>query len=222
MPDDIAGGAQVTGGAAAPPARPRGYDRSRMNAVRHGLWSKAPVLPFESAEEYEALVDHLCEEYGPRGPTEAHLVRELAHVIWRRRRLKWAEVEAANTHFLHLQRGREDWTPGMPPRPRPMIRDHQRLFRRINKTKARKPADTGGESGTSSPLAIGDYQNLDEVGRVLAPGDDRFDRIEAHLDRRFERTLATLIQLQNLRALDQEAESKPESSPKCASPDSKM
>jgi hypothetical protein len=39
------------------------------------------------APEHEALV----AEYKPQGPTEEHLVEELASVIWRKRRLQMAE-----------------------------------------------------------------------------------------------------------------------------------
>lgn len=71
-----------------------GYDGSRLNAVRHGILSRFTVLPWEDAAEYEALLDALTEEHTPAGPTETHLVVELAGVLWRKRRLRLAEVAA--------------------------------------------------------------------------------------------------------------------------------
>lgn len=69
-----------------------GYDASRLNAVRHGILSRFTVLPWEDAAEYEALLDALTEEHTPAGPTETHLVVELTGVLWRKRRLRLAEI----------------------------------------------------------------------------------------------------------------------------------
>ena len=79
---------------ASPPLRELhdGYDASRFNALRHGVLSVHTVLPWEDKGEYEALLNGLVEEYVPRGPTEEHLVEEIACVIWRKRRLRIAEA----------------------------------------------------------------------------------------------------------------------------------
>lgn len=69
-----------------------GYDASRLNAVRHGVLSRFTVLPWEDAGEYEVLLDALTKEHTPAGPTETHLVVELAGVLWRKRRLRLAEI----------------------------------------------------------------------------------------------------------------------------------
>src|SRR3954470_19430580 len=71
-----------------------GYDGSRFNAVRHGVLSELTVLPWEDEAEYAKLLEALVEEYRPRGPTEDHLVEEIAGVIWRKRRLRLAEGAA--------------------------------------------------------------------------------------------------------------------------------
>jgi hypothetical protein len=69
-----------------------GYDASRFNALRHGVLSVHTVLPWEDKAEYEALLNALVEEYAPHGPSEEHLVEEIAGVIWRKRRLRLAEA----------------------------------------------------------------------------------------------------------------------------------
>jgi hypothetical protein len=69
-----------------------GYKSSRFNAVQHGVLSAHTVLPWENKTEYEALLNGLVEEYTPRGPTEDHFVEEIAGVIWRKRRLRFAEA----------------------------------------------------------------------------------------------------------------------------------
>jgi len=50
------------------------------------------VLPWEDKAQYEALLSALIEEHAPHGPTEEHLVEEIAGVIWRKRRLRLAEA----------------------------------------------------------------------------------------------------------------------------------
>ena len=75
-------------------ARPApGQALALLNAAR-GAVSRHAVLPWEDAAAFQALADALMDEYDPAGPTEHHLVHELASVIWRRRRLELAEGAA--------------------------------------------------------------------------------------------------------------------------------
>src|SRR3954454_14919858 len=67
---------------------------TRFNALRHGVLSRYTVLPWEDPEEYQALVAALVAEHAPQGPTEEHLVEELAGGLWRKRRLRLAEAAA--------------------------------------------------------------------------------------------------------------------------------
>ena len=67
---------------------------TRFNALRHGVLSRYTVLPWEDVSEYQALVAALAAEHGPKGPTEEHLVEELAGILWRKRRLRLAEAAA--------------------------------------------------------------------------------------------------------------------------------
>jgi hypothetical protein len=67
---------------------------TRFNALRHGVLSRYTVLPWEDAEEYKTIVSALVTEHAPQGPTEEHLVEELAGVLWRKRRLRLAEAAA--------------------------------------------------------------------------------------------------------------------------------
>ncbi len=67
-----------------------GSELTRFNALRHGVLSRYTVLPWEDADEYGALVASLVAEHRPQGPTEEHLVEELAGVLWRKRRLRLA------------------------------------------------------------------------------------------------------------------------------------
>jgi hypothetical protein len=76
------------------PAEGRGTDITRFNALRHGILSRYTVLPWEDADEYRGLVAALMAEHAPQGPTEEHLIEELAGILWRKRRLRLAEAAA--------------------------------------------------------------------------------------------------------------------------------
>jgi hypothetical protein len=74
---------------------------TRFNALRHGMLSRYTVLPWEDWEEYDVVLTALIAEHAPRGPTEEHLVEELAGILWRKRRLRLAEAAT-------VRRGLED------------------------------------------------------------------------------------------------------------------
>lgn len=71
-----------------------GTEITRFNALRHGVLSRYTVLPWEDEGEYRSLVAALMHEHAPQGPTEEHLVEEVAGVLWRKRRLRLAEAAA--------------------------------------------------------------------------------------------------------------------------------
>ena len=76
------------------PAENSGTEITRFNALRHGVLSRYTVLPWENADEYQAIVAALVAEYAPQGPIEEHLVEEIAGILWRKRRLRLAEAAA--------------------------------------------------------------------------------------------------------------------------------
>src|SRR4051794_20551397 len=76
------------------PVETAGTAITRFNALRHGVLSRYTVLPWEDPEEYQALVAALVAEHAPQGPTEEHLVEDLAGILWRKRRLRLAEAAA--------------------------------------------------------------------------------------------------------------------------------
>ena len=76
---------------------PKGnYEPVRYNAVKHGVLSTQVVLPHEDKEEFSCLLAELVREHLPSGPTELHLVEELAAIIWRKRRILLAENAKIN------------------------------------------------------------------------------------------------------------------------------
>ena len=77
------------------------YDETRFNALRHGVLSRYTILPWEDEAEYRSLLGALVTEHAPDGPTEEHLVEELAGTIWRKRRLRTAEAAVYREKLRH-------------------------------------------------------------------------------------------------------------------------
>src|ERR1700738_2882312 len=89
-----------------PEPRVGNYELARFNALRHGVLSQHTVLPWEDGDEYSTLLEALVAEHQPQGPTEEHLVEELAGVIWRKRRLRLGESAA---HHRALKRASDPY-----------------------------------------------------------------------------------------------------------------
>jgi hypothetical protein len=82
------------------PRSPQGKNRSKRNAFKHGLFSKAIHFTPETRSEYCALLNGLLESWQPQGKFENVLVEELAVQYWRKRRLLEVEsAEIAKTGF---------------------------------------------------------------------------------------------------------------------------
>src|SRR5215218_10323622 len=84
----------MTQAALALPTKTSGTELTRFNALRHGVLSRYTVLPWEDEGEYQDLLSALVSEHRPSGPTQEHLVEELAGILWRKRRLRLAEGAA--------------------------------------------------------------------------------------------------------------------------------
>ena len=80
---------------------PGSYGTTRFNALRHGVLSRYTVLPWEDEAEYQSLLAALVAEHAPEGPTEEHLVEELAGIIWRKRRVRIAEASVFRQKLRH-------------------------------------------------------------------------------------------------------------------------
>jgi hypothetical protein len=68
-----------------------GKERSKRNAIRHGIFSDVVVLASESRREYLSLLKGLQDTLQPEGTLEELLVEQLASLAWRIRRLLVAE-----------------------------------------------------------------------------------------------------------------------------------
>jgi hypothetical protein len=68
------------------PSTDEGKNRSRMNAVRHGLMAETVIGALEDAEDYRAFEAAVVADYDARTAVERELVLRLASLLWRLRR----------------------------------------------------------------------------------------------------------------------------------------
>ena len=91
------------------PRTAQGKQRSKFNALKHGLLSKAVLLKDESRAEYESLLNGLRENLQPQGKLEEVLVENLATILWRKRRLLQVETaEIAKAEILNVDRALQE------------------------------------------------------------------------------------------------------------------
>ena len=68
------------------PTSTEGKERSRCNAVRHGLTAETIIADLEDAEDYQAFEAAIIADYDAQTAVERELVLRLASVLWRLRR----------------------------------------------------------------------------------------------------------------------------------------
>ncbi len=81
----------LRGRKASGPRTPEGKQRSKHNALKHGIFSKIILLKDESRSEFNSLLSRLRNDRRPEGALEELLVEKLAVITWRQRRLLLAE-----------------------------------------------------------------------------------------------------------------------------------
>ena len=110
---------------------------SSANAVQHGILSRHLILPGESRDEFESLLQKLMGEQQPVGTLEQALVERMAVALWRQRRLVAAETaklqfQQAELTGLDLLRVKQitgvddmDWINALAREPLPDLADLQ-------------------------------------------------------------------------------------------------
>jgi hypothetical protein len=74
------------------PTTLEGKERSRCNAVRHGLTAETVIAPLEDVEDYQAFEAAVIADYDAETAVERELVLRLASALWRLRRATGIET----------------------------------------------------------------------------------------------------------------------------------
>src|SRR4051812_34190007 len=94
------------------PTTAEGKEKSRCNAVRHGLTAETVIAQLEDAEDYKAFEAAIIADYDAQSAVERELVLRLASLLWRVRRATKIEVGLFETQVqLLCNSSRRDRTP---------------------------------------------------------------------------------------------------------------
>ena len=74
------------------PTSPDGETRTRLNALKNGLFSRETLIPGESVEDFIALRDGVWQQFEPRDATTAMLVDQIVNSYWRLLRARRCEA----------------------------------------------------------------------------------------------------------------------------------
>src|SRR6516165_3950418 len=91
------------------PVTEEGKEKSRQNALRHGLTAETVIDALEDAEDYAAFEMAVTADYDAQSAVERELVLRLASLLWRLRRATTIEsglFKIQARHLLDFRRGR--------------------------------------------------------------------------------------------------------------------
>jgi len=98
------------------PITEEGKQRSRCNAVRHGLTAETVIGALEDAEDYQAFEAANIADYDAQSAVERELVLRLASLLWRLRRATTTETGLFEIQADHLSGFRQACQPHPIPR----------------------------------------------------------------------------------------------------------
>src|SRR5271170_2751652 len=85
------------------PITEEGKQRSRCNAVRHGLTAETVIGALEDAEDYKAFEAAIIADYEAQSAVEREMVLRLASLLWRLRRATTMETGLFEIQADHLR-----------------------------------------------------------------------------------------------------------------------
>ncbi len=172
------------------PATLEGKQRSRCNAVRHGLTAETVIAALEDSEDYEAFEAAVISDYDAESAVERELVLRLASVLWRLRRATGIETALfesmiEDSHRHEYRRSRENLGEAAD-----LV--HNRLFLRAMQES---DADEGNELSSDSKTNIANcFLRLADLPTSAL---DRLSRYEHVLWRQARQIVFTLKSLRH-------------------------
>jgi hypothetical protein len=104
--DRAAGRASINRANAQKSTGPRtaaGKQRSKLNALRHGLTGHTIVLPSEDQSAYQRHSQSFLTEYQPKGATETQLVQSLLDTSWQLNRASAVETNLFSLGITEME-----------------------------------------------------------------------------------------------------------------------
>jgi hypothetical protein len=92
--------ARANGAKSRGPVTPEGRAASSRNSLRHGFTAKSVVLPRESSEDFQELLDSYTDQFHPQGGVEMDLIQAMAAARWRLQRMCGIETALLSTEIV--------------------------------------------------------------------------------------------------------------------------
>jgi len=176
------------------PVTEEGKQRSRQNAVRHGLTAETVIDALEDADDYAAFEMTVTADFDAQSAVERELVLRLASLLWRLRRATAIEAGLFRIQACRLLQGR---------RQRRAHQSRQRVidntFRRAiacdeQKDKSEHIPDFEGSTATddASDQSVDLTRSFLRLNNLQTSPLDRLNRYEATLWRQACQILWTL------------------------------
>jgi hypothetical protein len=86
------------------PTTEEGKQRSRCNALRHGLTAETVICTLEHVEDYRAFEAAITADYDAQSAVERELVLRLASLLWRLRRSTAIETGLYKIRTEHMRK----------------------------------------------------------------------------------------------------------------------
>jgi hypothetical protein len=95
-----------------PVGKPKGYLRSRYNAVKHGMTAETVVLSSESQENFDFMSKEIKDSINSSGRVEEEIVGQIVYAFWKIKRCRRADrvFLEKNTSLVNSGRRDVDWT----------------------------------------------------------------------------------------------------------------
>ncbi len=85
------------------PSTAQGKAISSMNALKHGLTARSPLLPSEDPAEFQAFIDAQLRRWNPETPDFRAAVLEFAGISWRLNRVAVQEAKLIDLELKRIQ-----------------------------------------------------------------------------------------------------------------------
>jgi hypothetical protein len=85
------------------PRTPAGKERTKLNALRHGLTGQTIVLPTEDQAAYQRHSQAFLDEYQPKGATESQLIQSIIDTSWQLNRAAAVETNLFSLGITEME-----------------------------------------------------------------------------------------------------------------------
>jgi hypothetical protein len=181
------------------PKTEQGKERSRRNALRHGLTAETVIGGLENAQDYKAFEEAVAADFDAQSAVERELVLRLSGLLWRLRRASRIEaglfeIEANHLNQMRTRDGQRQIVQELFSRPAVLPGQHSQPPIAINQSEAfsnSEPATAGSETLPDDIARC--YLRLAHLPNCAL---DRLNRYEVALWRQVAQTLFTLDTLE--------------------------